>query len=172
MKKTNLDELFEQEIKNDPSLELRLNKISRAIDIAVQIYTLRKEKNLTQAQLATIAHVRQSNIARLENADYEGYSKKTLEKIAKALDVDLAIFLISKNKINDINTMLEISQANTTSLNVFPGIGKNWIFNDINPIYIGSTIAGMKVDANNETKQTKTKDSELEVYSEFNYQYI
>lgn len=164
MKNITIDQYIENKIRKDPSLEAKLSRVNQAIAISIQIYNLRKQKKLTQAQLAKIARVRQSNIARLENAEYEGYSKKTLEKIAKALDVNLTIFFISKNKVNDINTMLEISRANTTSLNVFPGIGKNWNTNGFNPVFVGTTIAGIYTTL----EQTRKRDRELEV-SENNF---
>ena len=126
MKKMKLNELIENEIKKDPTLEHELERYSRAIDIAIQIYALRKQRKLTQTQLARIAHVRQSNISRLESADYEGYTKKTLEKIAKALGVDLTILLIPKNKINNVNTALKIVYANQTESITFPNIPSNW----------------------------------------------
>ncbi len=145
MKKTNLDKLIEREIQKDPSLEYDLNRVSQAIDVAIQIYTLRRQKKLTQAQLANIAHVRQSNIARLESAEYEGYSKKTLEKIAHALDVDLAIILMPKEKTNNINTMLNIVKENQTGYAVFPGSYPGWI-KDVRSIFTSGLIINNKND--------------------------
>lgn len=169
MKKTNLDELIEQEVQNDPSLLTRLNRISQAINVAIQIYTLRKQRNLTQAKLASIAHVRQSNIARLENADYEGYSKKTLEKIAFALGVDLAIFLIPKEKVSDINTMLDIANVNQTSYARFPGIRSDWISNPAS-VYNG-LIKKENDSCNDEDIKISGNGGELKV-SEYLFNFI
>lgn len=169
MKKTNLDELIEQEIQNDPSLLTRINRIGQAINVAIQIYSIRKQRNLTQAQLASVAHVRQSNIARLENADYEGYSKKTLEKIANALDVDLAIFLIPKERVSDINTMLDIANVNQTSYARFPGMCSDWISNATS-VYNG-LIKKEKDDCNDEIIDISGNGGELKV-SEHLFNFI
>lgn len=96
MKKTNLDVDVEREIQRDPALKDEVAKANKAIDISMQIYTLRKHKKLTQKQLAKLIGISQSNVARLEDADYEGYTIQTLEKIASALSAELDIRLIPK----------------------------------------------------------------------------
>ena len=55
------------------------------LDTALTIIKMRKEKNLTQAQLAQKAGTTQQVIARLESLTYRSYSLKTLEKLAEAL---------------------------------------------------------------------------------------
>lgn len=130
MKNTNIDQYIENEIQKDPSLEGRLNRVHEAINIAIQIYNLRKKNKLTQAQLAKIAHVRQSNIARLENAEYNGYSKKTLEKIANALNVNLAILLVPRNQMNSWNMTFEIVGSNLTDSITYPNSCSPWISNN------------------------------------------
>ena len=55
------------------------------LDTALTIIKMRKEKNLTQAQLAQKAGTTQQVVARLESLTYRSYSLKTLEKLAKAL---------------------------------------------------------------------------------------
>jgi transcriptional regulator with XRE-family HTH domain len=152
MKKTNLDLYIESEIQKDPSLESRLGHVDQAIDIAIQIYNLRKQKNLTQAQLASAAHVKQSNIARLENADYDGYSKKTLEKIARALNVNLAIFFVQKEHVNNVNRLLEIANNNKTSSIDF----SSWFPDDI------ETNCGVVTHINNTVSDNSHS---VEVYS-------
>lgn len=59
--------------------------------LASQIRVLREERDLSQAQLAEEIGTKQSGISRLENADYDGWSIRTLKKIAEALDVRLRI---------------------------------------------------------------------------------
>ena len=95
MGKTNFDNYISSQIKKEPGLKNDLVKAGVAIDISMQIYKLRKEKGMTQKELAEVTGVQQSNIARLENADYDGYSMRTLNKIAKALDTELKVQLIS-----------------------------------------------------------------------------
>ena len=54
-------------------------------DIAQKIYDLRTQANLTQAELARLAHTTASVICRLEDAEYEGHSLSMLRRLATAL---------------------------------------------------------------------------------------
>ena len=83
--------------KRDPDLKARLEKADRAWDIAFQIINLRKKAGLTQKDLADLIGTKQSNIARLESADYTGYTWKTLEKVTKALNARLEVKIVPEN---------------------------------------------------------------------------
>ena len=96
--KDDLDRTIEEALKRDPSLAEGLERADRAWDIAFQIYDLRKKARLTQTQLAKLVGTRQSNIARIEAADYTGYTFKTLEKVAKALQAKLQIKIVPETK--------------------------------------------------------------------------
>lgn len=96
-KKDDLDRLIEKALKRDPSLAEGLEKADRAWDIAFQIFDLRKKARLTQTQLARLVGTRQSNIARIESADYTGYTFKTLEKVTKALKAKLEIRIVPES---------------------------------------------------------------------------
>ena len=93
-KKDDLDILTEKLLKKDPSLKEEFKKAGQAWDIAFQICDLRKKARLTQTQLAKLIGTRQSNIARIESADYTGYSLKTLEKVTQALKGRLLIKIV------------------------------------------------------------------------------
>lgn len=93
-KKDDLDKLLEKWIKEDPSFQEKLDKAGRAWDLAFQIYDLRKKAGLTQTQLARLVGTSQSNIARIESADYTGYTFKTLDKVTRALNAKLKIRII------------------------------------------------------------------------------
>jgi ribosome-binding protein aMBF1 (putative translation factor) len=54
-------------------------------DVARQIYELRTQAGLTQAQVAKLIGTTPSVISRLEAADYEGHSLSMLRRIAAAL---------------------------------------------------------------------------------------
>lgn len=97
-KKDDLDRLTEKLLKQDPSMAEELEKADQAWDIAFQIYDLRKKAGLTQTELAKLVGTRQANIARVESADYTGYTLKTLEKVTKALKAKLEIRIVSTNK--------------------------------------------------------------------------
>lgn len=89
----NFDHYLQEKIITKPGLADDLEKFDRALEIAFQIYSLRKHKGLTQTDLAKKIKVSQSNIARIENADYTHYTLKTLHKVAKGLGADLNIFI-------------------------------------------------------------------------------
>jgi transcriptional regulator with XRE-family HTH domain len=97
--KTNFDKYVEEEIKKDPSLKEQLVKAEYAVDISIQLSRLRKLRELTQNELAELVGVSQSNIARLENSDYEGYSLNTLRKIAQALDARVKVSLMPEEDV-------------------------------------------------------------------------
>lgn len=93
-RKDDLDRLIEKALKIDPSIKEGLEKAEQAWDIAFQIYDLRKKAGLTQTELAKLVGTKQSNIARVESADYTGYTLKTLEKVTKALKAKLEIKIV------------------------------------------------------------------------------
>lgn len=97
-KKDDLDRTIEKILKEDPSFAEKLEKADRAWDIAFKIYNLRKHAGLTQKQLAELVGTKQSNIARIEAADYTGYTFKTLEKVTKALSAKLEIRIIPETR--------------------------------------------------------------------------
>jgi len=94
-KKDDLDRLTEKLLKQDPSFREAMNKADQAWDIALQLFDIRKKMGLTQTELAKLVGTKQSNIARIEAADYTGYTLKTLEKVTKALKARLEIKIIS-----------------------------------------------------------------------------
>ena len=55
-------------------------------EVARLIYASRKMAGLTQTELAKLIGSKQSVIARLEDADYEGHSLTMLQRIAIALN--------------------------------------------------------------------------------------
>ncbi|OGE08191.1 hypothetical protein A3A60_03695 [Candidatus Curtissbacteria bacterium RIFCSPLOWO2_01_FULL_42_26] len=93
-KKDDLDRTIEEALRRDPTLAEGLEKAGQAWDIAFQVYDLRKKTGLTQTQLAKLVGTKQSNIARVESADYSSYTFKTLEKITKALKARLEIRIV------------------------------------------------------------------------------
>ena len=90
-RKDDLDRYIEKAIKRDPSLAERLDRVGQAWDIAFQVMNLRERAGLTQKQLADLVGTKQSNISRLESADYTGYTLRTLEKVTRALKARLEI---------------------------------------------------------------------------------
>ena len=66
--------------------------------VARLIYEARTAAGLTQAELARLIGTKQSVIARLEDADYQGHSLSMLQRIALALNQRLEIHFIPSDK--------------------------------------------------------------------------
>lgn len=67
--------------------------------IADQISSIRKERGLSQADLAEACGKKQSQISKLERLDNSEATLKTLTRIASAFDVALRIEFVSFNRI-------------------------------------------------------------------------
>ena len=70
---------------------------SKRVEIAQQIYNLRKQAGLNQQEFADKVGMKQSVISRLENADYRGYKVNTLERIAQAMNQELHFHFVPEN---------------------------------------------------------------------------
>lgn len=62
-----------------------------AIELAHRIVQLRERLGITQAELARRMGTQQQTISRLESGEYEGFTLRTLQKIAEATQTDLVI---------------------------------------------------------------------------------
>jgi ribosome-binding protein aMBF1 (putative translation factor) len=79
---------------NDPELKALIEAETINAQVARMIYEARNRAGLTQQQLADLVGTKQSVIARLEDADYEGHSLTMLQRIAAALHQRLEIQLV------------------------------------------------------------------------------
>ena len=68
----------------DPKFRAIFEEERLKLDLAIKIIKLRKEKRLTQAEFARRMGTSQQAISRIESGDYEGFTLKTLQKIASA----------------------------------------------------------------------------------------
>lgn len=59
--------------------------------LASQLRVLREQRGLSQAKLGSLMGTQQAGISRLESADYEGWSIRTLKKLAEAFDLRLSV---------------------------------------------------------------------------------
>ena len=89
--------LHSKYIKDKPKRLESLNKEQEALDIAAQIYNIRKQAGLSQNQLAKLVGTTQSVISRLEDADYTGHSLQMLKRIANVLHYKVEVHLIPEN---------------------------------------------------------------------------
>ncbi len=90
-------------------------------EVARMIYELRNEAGLKQKELAELIGTTQSVISRLEDSDYNGHSLSMLSKIAKALNQQLKVSMIDKDK--ETKTMRFVLQEVVRGLRKDRGIG-------------------------------------------------
>ena len=82
-------EYLSQRLKNH-GFKKHYNEYGKQLEIAYQILQLRKQKRMSQAELARKIGTKQSNVARLE-AGQQNLTTETLQKIASVFDRDLKI---------------------------------------------------------------------------------
>jgi ribosome-binding protein aMBF1 (putative translation factor) len=104
MSKTNdaVEIINRRYIKNDPALQDSLREASLNAEVAQLIYTARKQARLTQQQLADLIQTKQSVIARLEDADYEGHSLSMLQRVGEALGQRIEIKMVPTGETESI----------------------------------------------------------------------
>jgi len=90
--------LHSRYIKGKPKRLKSLKREHEALDIAAQIYTIRKQAGLSQRELANLVGTTQSVISRLEDADYTGHSLQMLNRIAGVLHYKVKVRLIPEKK--------------------------------------------------------------------------
>jgi predicted transcriptional regulator len=90
--------LMNRYVKGDPAKERFIEEELLRLDIAQQVYDLRREFNMTQADLAGAIGTTPSVISRLEDADYRGHSLTMLKRIAIALNKDLEVRFVDRKK--------------------------------------------------------------------------
>ncbi|MEP6754668.1 MAG: helix-turn-helix domain-containing protein [Chthonomonadales bacterium] len=90
-------EIIKRKFGGSPEFGLLVTEEREKADVARAIYSIRTNLGLTQAQLAERIGTTQSVIARLEDSDYDGHTRKMLNRIAIALDCSLHIEFIPRN---------------------------------------------------------------------------
>jgi ribosome-binding protein aMBF1 (putative translation factor) len=84
-------EILDRLTGDDEELRDLIEKETINSAIAALIYRARTAAGLTQKQLADLVGAKQPNIARLEDADYQGHSLSMLQRIAESLNQRLDI---------------------------------------------------------------------------------
>lgn len=90
MKMRRFNDYLREQIR-DPVVRKAFEKEKRRLEIAARIADIRRRKRLTQSELARRMGTTQQTISRLESGDYDGYTLKTLERIARATKSHLVI---------------------------------------------------------------------------------
>jgi len=89
-------ELVDRMIGEDEELRAAVEEETVNSLVACLLFDARDRAGLTQQQLAELVGTKQSVIARLESADYEGHSLTMLIRIAGALDNRLEIRFVPR----------------------------------------------------------------------------
>ena len=86
---TDFKKYLDKQLK-DPVFKKHYDEYGKQLEIAYQILKLRKQKGISQAELARRIGTKQSNIARMETGQ-QNFTTDTLQKIALAFKRDLKI---------------------------------------------------------------------------------
>jgi len=89
IKATDFDDFLQEELKN-PEFKKWYDFYGKQVEIFYNLLLLRKEKGMTQAELAKKIGTSQSNVARLERGQ-QNFTVETLDKIAKVFGKELKI---------------------------------------------------------------------------------
>ncbi len=95
MKSVNYSE-YKKEMLKDPELKAEYDELEEEFTLASEIIQLRKEKNITQKELAEKIGTSQPAIARLESGSYNKVSLSFLRRVADALDAKPEVHLRKK----------------------------------------------------------------------------
>ncbi len=79
----------------DPEFKAHYQEERQALKLAMKIAKLRERKGLSQQQLAKLMGTSQQAISRIESGEYEGFTLKTLEKIAEATGTKVKIEFVA-----------------------------------------------------------------------------
>ena len=84
LKEHDFNDLLKREMRNKEFAEA-YNALEKDYSLAREFISLRKDKDLTQMELAKLAGTSQSAIARLESGSYKNLSLSFIRKVAAAL---------------------------------------------------------------------------------------
>jgi len=81
-----VDILWRQYIEGDPAKERFVQEEMSKLVIAQQIFEMRTQANLTQAEVAALVGTSPTVMSRLESGEYDRYSLSTLRRIAEVFN--------------------------------------------------------------------------------------
>ena len=79
----------------DPEFKAHYQEERQALKLAMKIAKLREKKGLSQQQMAKRMGTSQQAVSRIESGEYEGFTLKTLEKIAEATGTKVKIEFVA-----------------------------------------------------------------------------
>lgn len=95
----------------DPEFRQHFEEEKRALALAMKIAEAREKAALTQRELADRVGSSQQAISRLESGEYEGYTVRTLERIADATGYALRIDFAPRKAIKIANKKRDPSSS-------------------------------------------------------------
>jgi len=119
-KSKNIIDAFRAELAADPTLAGLVEQESLHVEIAEEVFSLRKAAGLSQKQLAEMIGTSQSVISRIEDADYDGHSLSLLRRIASALGKKLLVKFCSEEQKTRLQAIATSSEAKFSLSPVFP----------------------------------------------------
>lgn len=63
------------------------SEMEKRFAVGQNLLQIRRERGLSQKELAKLAHIAQSQVCAIENADYDFFPEKTIQKICAVLDI-------------------------------------------------------------------------------------
>ena len=99
-----INKILKEKSKGDPEFEKDFREIEAELDVVAQIIKARKQKGLSQQEVANKADVTQQVVSRVENRSYSP-NLKNLVKITNALELKINLVNVSNhlNENSDIN---------------------------------------------------------------------
>ena len=85
-----LDEWLARKLKK-PGFRKHFRQARLAVEVAHQIVLLREKLGISQSELARRMGTKQQTISRLESGQYEGFTLKTLLKIAEVTRTQVVV---------------------------------------------------------------------------------
>lgn len=82
--------LLAEELRDREARHLYAEEFANSA-LALQIKTLRLQRNWTQQELAERAGLKQSQVSAMEQVDHDAWTLKTLRKLARAFDLALDV---------------------------------------------------------------------------------
>jgi len=83
-----------EDLRN-PEFKAHYQEERQALKLAMKIAKLREKKGLSQQQMAKLMGTSQQAVSRIESGEYEGFTLKTLEKIAEATGTKVKIEFVA-----------------------------------------------------------------------------
>lgn len=89
-KAVTFDDWLKKQLKSK-SFRKHYEQCKLAVEIGHAITALRAQRRMSQSELAERMGTKQQTISRLESGEYEGYTLKTLMKLADATKTELVV---------------------------------------------------------------------------------